>query len=133
MRQTRGLARPERRNKRNWYFGKMTEKSSYGYTVGQAGLEVERVRKARKKYDCEGALIDSDAVPPTIQLSPATGPVVRMGCAPTCSVIINAGDLYVAVELSGDVVKESWNTYRHTCRTCIPCALHFEVIRQVDL
>ena len=111
----------------------MSESGSYGYTVGHAGLEVERVRKARKKYDCEGALVDSDAVPPTIQLSPATGPVVRMGCASTCSGAINAGELYVAVELSGDVVKESWNTYRYTWRTCIPCALHFEVIRQVNI
>lgn len=100
----------------------------YGFSLGWRSLRAEQVRRARKEYACEGVQIDSDLIPTSDAVSPATGGAVFAGFAPGCIGKILPRELYVAVEIVGDDALESFETYRHTHRTCLSCALHLEVV-----
>lgn len=100
----------------------------YGFTFGWRSLRAERVRRARKEYECDGVFIDSDLIPTWEATSPATGGSAFQGFAPSCMRRILPRDLYVDLSVEGDDALESYGSYRHTYRTCLRCALHLEIV-----
>ena len=103
----------------------------HGYTRGSRSTGHEIVRRARKPYKCEGAAIDADSVDAGVALSPGTGSVVNVGWSESCQAVIPIGSLYVASDYAGELARDFVEGYRYTFRTCLTCALHFDVIELV--
>ncbi len=101
--------------------------AGHGYCLGPRAFGIEVVRRARKEFECEGPLVDSDFA--NIEnVSPATGAVVSEGRSADCSRRIRIGDLYVAADHSGEYVVELKGPYRYTWRTCLACASGSDII-----
>jgi hypothetical protein len=99
-----------------------------GYIKGFRATGYEVVRKARKNYVCEGAMIDVDTASEGFEISPATGGAVFEGYSENCESEIASGALYVASNYVGDNAMELFDKYRYTFRTCLACATHYKVI-----
>lgn len=104
----------------------------HGYVLAPRCTGYESVRKARKSYECEGALIDADSVADGVGLSPGTGSIVGEGRSDSCAQTISSGDLYVALEFEGEHAQDLGADYRYTFRTCLACALSFDTVRLDD-
>jgi len=101
----------------------------HGYSRGSRSTGHEIVRRARKPYECEGASIDADSVDATVALSPGTGTIVNVGWSELCQSVIPIGSLYVASDYAGELARDFVEGYRYTFRTCLACALHFDVVK----
>ena len=107
----------------------METKIGNGFEFGPGSTGYERVRHARKSYSCEGAMVDADSLPRE-ELSPGTGSLVLEGAGKTCLKQIAVSDLYVALDLAGEHAQDFGGEYRYTFRTCLNCALEFDVVRR---
>ena len=106
----------------------INESIGYGYTQGPRGTGYEIVRKARKPYMCEGAMIDADTASDGVEISPATGGEIFEGHSENCESEIASGALYVASNYVGGNAMELFDKYRYTFRTCLACATHYKII-----
>jgi hypothetical protein len=100
----------------------------YGFQLGRRALGSEIVRKSQKAYQCEPVLTNTDSWP-VEYCSPGTGIAVLTGYSDNCSGVIDHGDLYLVLPLTGDLAHEMGATSGTIYRSCVQCALHFEVIR----
>jgi len=99
-----------------------------GYIKGPRATGYEVVRKARKIYVCEGAMIDVDTASEGVEISPATGGAILEGYSENCESEIASGALYIASNYVGDNAMELFNKYRYTFRTCLACATHYKIV-----
>lgn len=106
----------------------MSDSIGNGYIQGPRATGYEVVRRARKNYVCEGAMIDVDTASEGVEISPATGGAIFDGYSENCESEIASGALYVASDYVGDNAKELFDKYRYTFRTCLACATHYKII-----
>ena len=106
----------------------MSDSIGNGYIKGTRATGYEVVRKARKIYVCEGAMIDADTASEEVEISPATGGEIFEGHSENCESEIASGALYVASNYVGGNAMELFDKYRYTFRTCLACATHYKII-----
>lgn len=103
----------------------------HGYILGSRCTGYEAVRRARGSYTCEGCLVAADSLD-SEELSPGTGSIIGEGRSDQCSEVITRGDLYVALDLTGEHATDFGGGYRCTYRTCLACALRLDTVRTAD-